>query len=506
MSRFLVSHRLAGRREKEASRESLEKIAARLAADADIRSDYQPASNSKRRILSVDANPADIRKMHKEWGPDALVEPEVPRDRAWSYPGDIETAVALQGAQPLFPGLGTGINVTIEASGKPLEATELTLVLASTGGRNSGTNLKAFTDSEGHAELFYDPALWAPAGLIVEPKSGFWGRWLTQLASELNIPVEPLPKSGPLAWWHQVIGTVVPSAHRGEGIRIGVVDTGVGPHPYLDHVKSAGAFINGALDSTANAGIDIDEHGTHVCGIIGARPTQGSDDFGGIAQAAEVTCMRVFSTGGGANQGDIAAAIETLSTEHDVHLINLSLGSNVPSVIEQDAIRTAADEGAICVAAAGNGFSQLVNYPAAYPETVAVGALGYMGASPPGTLASRAIPSDRARFHPAGLFVANFSNSGAELACTAPGVGIISTVPSRPEVAAPYAESSGTSMAAPIVCAALATLLSQDNNYRRLERGVERAQRASLVLAATLRSLNLSPLLVGRGICQSWPT
>src|SRR6476661_4419406 len=42
MSRFLVSHRLAGRPEKEASRESLKKIAARLSADADIRSDYQP--------------------------------------------------------------------------------------------------------------------------------------------------------------------------------------------------------------------------------------------------------------------------------------------------------------------------------------------------------------------------------------------------------------------------------------------------------------------------------
>lgn len=490
--------------EKEASRELLEKIATRLAAETDIRSDYQPASPSQRRILSVDADPGDLRKMHKEWGPDTLVEPEVPRERAWSYPGDIETAVALQGSQPLFPGLGAGIHVTVEGSGQSLEDTELTLLLMSTGGRNSGTNLKVFTDGDGHAELLYNPALWTPAGLIVEPKSGFWGRWVTQLSPELDVSVQPLPKSGPLGWWHQLIGTVVPSTHRGEGIRIGVVDTGVGPHPYLDHVKSAGAFINGALD--ADAGMDIDEHGTHVCGIIGARPTQGSDDFGGIAQASEVTCMRVFSKGGGANQGDIAAAIETLAADHDVHLINLSLGSNVPSVIEQDAIRAAADEGTICVAAAGNGYSQLVNYPAAYPETVAVGALGYLGASPPGTLASRAIPSDPARFHPAGLFVANFSNSGAELACGAPGVGIISTVPSRPEVPAPYAESSGTSMAAPIVCAALATLLSQDNNYRQLKRGVERAQRASLVLAATLRSLNLSPLLIGRGVCQSWPT
>jgi subtilisin family serine protease len=506
MSRFLVSHRLAGSAEKEASRESLEKIAGHLAANTDIRSDYQPGSPSKRRILSVDANPVDLQKMHKEWGPDTLVEPEVPRDRAWSYPGDIETTVALQGTEPLFPGLGAEINVTVEGSEKSLEGAELTLVLASTGGRNSGTNLKALTDSEGHAELLYNPALWTPVGLIVEPKSGFWGRWLTRLAPELNIPVEPLPKSGPLGWWHQVIGTVVPSSHRGEGIRIGVVDTGVGPHPYLDHVKGAGAFTNGALDSTADAHIDVDEHGTHVCGIIGARPTQGSDDFGGIAQAAEVTCMRVFSKGRGASQGDVAAAIETLSTEHDVHLINLSLGSNVPSVIEQDAIRAAADEGTICVAAAGNGFSQLVNYPAAYPETVAVGALGYMGASPAGTLASRAIPGDPARLDPVGLFVANFSNSGAELDCSAPGVGIISTVPARAEVAAPYAESSGTSMAAPMVCAALATLLSQDKNYRKLERGVGRAQRASLVLAATLRSLNLSPLLVGRGICQSWPT
>jgi len=45
------------------------------------------------------------------------------------------------------------------------------------------------------------------------------------------------------------------------------------------------------------------------------------------------------------------------------------------------------------------------------------------------------------------LFLASFSCFGPTLACAAPGVGIVSTVPDRDGVAGAYMEMDGTSMA-----------------------------------------------------------
>jgi len=291
----------------------------------------------------------------------------------------------------------------------------------------------------------------------------------------------------------------------GDGIKIGVVDTGVGPHPYLSHVRSLGSTAGAAYDPSPEAGVDVQQHGTHVCGIIAARPVDGSGDYAGIADGADVMAIRVFPPDGAADQGDIAEAIDLLAAEHDADLINLSLGSPQPSAIERDAIIAAAERGTLCCAAAGNSFGGPTMYPAAYPETAAVSALGLTGTSPPGTMAAHATPLQADKFAPGGLFLADFSNLGPEIICAAPGVGIISTVPARAEVVAPYASKSGTSMASPIVCAAVATLLSHDRAYLGLPRGVRRAQRAAATLAASLQPVELSPLYVGGGLSRAWP-
>ena len=45
-------------------------------------------------------------------------------------------------------------------------------------------------------------------------------------------------------------------------IKIGVIDTGVGPHPYLDHVKKVGSILEGKFDPSG--GDDVTGHGSHV--------------------------------------------------------------------------------------------------------------------------------------------------------------------------------------------------------------------------------------------------
>jgi subtilisin family serine protease len=292
---------------------------------------------------------------------------------------------------------------------------------------------------------------------------------------------------------------------RGAKIKIGVIDTGVGPHPYLDHIKKIGSILQGKFDP--NGGGDVAGHGSHVSGIIGARPVEGSGEFCGVSCGAEVLMVRVFPENGGANQGDIAAAIDMLANEHSVDLINMSLGSSEPSQIELDAVIHAAEKGVLCISAAGNAFGQPILFPAGYPEVAAVSAIGLFGQYPAGSAASFCVPVLPAEI--AGyLFVANFSNLGATLACTAPGVGIVSTVPVQKNglVPAPYASMSGTSMASPLVTGCLASVLSASPQYLEQPRTAERASWASAALLQCLLNVGLDRNYVGGGLIQGAPS
>jgi hypothetical protein len=507
MARFVVSHRFSGKKDRAALRGDFEKTAASFRAFASIVSDKQPESSEVRHVLHVDADPREMHQRLSEWGPDVLVEAEALRYTALARPGMVELERLLEGPSPAASGVGAVLNVSLQGSGQPIQAANLTLFLANLAGKAPGTSIAGTSDADGKAQFLYNPALWLPTVLLVEPRNAFWSWWQTisQLPPDgVVIDIPPLPKRGPLGWWHNVLGEITGTA-RGEGIKIGIADTGVGPHPYLPHIQPLGSAIGGTYDPAAVSGLDVEQHGSHVAGIFAARPPDGSNDYQGIASAADVGMIRVFPQNGGANQGDIAQAIDILSSQFGADLINLSLGSPQPSGIEQDAVRGAADVGTLCVAAAGNGFSQPVLYPAAYPEVAAVAAVGLLGAAPMDSLAGHCVPQDSSLFTSGGLFVANFSNVGPELACAAPGVGIISTVPATQDTPTPYADMSGTSMASPAACAALATLLSVDETYKQMPRSIERAQRASLVLMSYLAPLGLSQASAGWGLSQAWP-
>jgi subtilisin family serine protease len=473
-----------------------------LAAGMDIQSHTEPSEKTGRWQIQLEGDAGDLHKLLKDMPPDVVGEPALAR-----YPASLSLRLGQPTAKALSAASGVGgtIAINVRALGKPLPDVHATLVLGDRNGRGAQSALSDVTDPDGALAFPYDPNLWFPVLLMLEPQSGFWGQWIYYPQATVTVDLAPLAKTGPLAWWHLAAGVGQVGDKRGAGVRIGIVDSGVGPHPYLAHVKSLGAVIGAQYEAGAPAGADALGHGTHVAGIIAARPVADSGDYAGIASGADVSVIRVFPPHGEANQGDIAEAIERLAVG-GADLINLSLGGAQPSQIEQDAVRMAADLGALCIAAAGNNMGQPIIYPAAYPEVAAVSAIGVVGAYPAGTLEAQSLPAQPDQYTAEGFFLANFSNVGPEMTCTAPGVGIISTVPSRPEVAAPYAVQSGTSMAAPVACGALASLLARDTAYLGLPRGRERVQRASIVLAASLRAMAMSSYLVGGGLSQGSPS
>ena len=439
-----------------------------------------------------------VRRVRAAVGDAVRVEPEILHAPAAPPPTDfLGVAADVRGFVAAAPTTGSAtLAVTVLGGGAPLGGAELTLYLRS--GDGVRTAASGVTDADGRARFAFPPLL-TPAALVVVPANGFWSLSVRGPRDGQTVDCPALPADGPVGWWHESVGVARPGKTRGRSVRVGVIDTGVGPHPCLEHVIDAGSFVGGAFDPAGGA--DVGSHGTHVCGIVGARPVEAGR-YAGVAPGARLYSARVFPPDGGANQMDISDALDALSAVHEVDLANLSLGAPVGSEIERDAILDALERGTLCVCAAGNE-AGAVSFPAAFAETVAVSALGAEGRAPPGTLSASRLPGAPGRFGDDGLYLASFSCFGPEIGCAAPGVGIVSTVPARPGSAgpaAPYAAMDGTSMASPLACGALAAILAGSGTYRAMPRGAARAALARRLLRTRCRDIGLDPVFQGRGV------
>ncbi len=214
-------------------------------------------------------------------------------------------------------------------------------------------------------------------------------------------------------------------ASLGSGIRIAVLDTGVGPHPNLR--------IAGGVNTIGGSSYrDDNGHGTHVAGIAAGLGTGGCP--AGVAPRARLYAVKVLDSSGNGYISDIVEGIEWC-IKRGVQVMNMSFGlpPGATSRTLQSAIRRAASKGIVITASAGNGGRQAggLDVPAAYPETIAVAA---------STRSNR---------------IASFSSRGKGIAVAAPGQAIRSAKPGggcRVE--------SGTSMAAPHAAGGAALLLA----------------------------------------------
>lgn len=434
------------------------------------------------RYLVFEAKTGTVLKLLGRLPRDILLEPEIPHYPLHGFPW------------PFGGGKGKTLTVRAVCGKRPIPGAIVSIIPRDGIRREPIEEL--LTDEAGEVTFAVKPS--EIEHVVVAPLTGYWAVKVDRPASRVTVNCPPLeiPERG-LGWWHHELGIDVLEPSLGAGVRIGIVDTGLGRHRALEHVQHLGIWEDGGYfpDRRPQGGLTF--HGTHVCGILSARPVNGRG-FWGVAPGAEVFVASCYGGESHATASDIANAIVTMAERYEVDLINLSQGSYFRSQILLDAIQQAADMGCLCVCAAGNTRG-VVMWPARSHGTVSVSAVGLRGACPETVYSAQLLdPAMRAGN---GLFLATFSRYGGKVDCCAPGVAVISTVPEVPGLTGDFwASHNGTSMAAPAACGALAVRLSRSRRYRNSERDRERVRMARNMLYRSCRPTELDPMYQGKGI------
>jgi hypothetical protein len=343
--------------------------------------------------------------------------------------------------------LRVSIKVVCAVTGNPVEGAE---VVAITDWQNQyGESGK--TDAKGEVHL---PLGALPVQLdrlyVKPPARGHWGAYRSQetIITGYAISLTPVDPTYTDAV-RQIYGTA--SLTDGEGVKVAVIDCGVGPHPDLVVFGGRNVVRGEQSYDTADNG---DGHGTHVAGIIAGR---GSPR--GVAPGVELYSYRVVGNAQQAPDNYVILKALIYACDDGCEIANLSLGLDQSSAPHDEtlkrAIEDSRDRGCVVIAAAGNSGKKPVTRLAKYvsAEGLAISAIGRKGTFPHDSLEASDIEPNLSGANP-NDFVAEFSSFGDDVSLTAPGVGTISTAPNGG-----YRPLSGTSMAAPVIAGLIARLI-----------------------------------------------
>ncbi|TCP69771.1 S8 family peptidase [Baia soyae] len=226
---------------------------------------------------------------------------------------------------------------------------------------------------------------------------------------------------------------------------VAVVDSGVqSSHPDLKGKIIAGYdFVQNDNDPSN----DELGHGTHIAGTIAAQ-TNNSIGVAAVAPNVKVLSVRVLDRNGYSYSEVIANGI-TYAVDHGAKVINVSIAMSTPAQVLEDAVNYAWSKGVVLVAGAGNSSTSEPYYPAAYPNAISVAATD-----------SSDVKWSR-------------SNYGTTVDVAAPGVGIMSTIPTHWNPEDPYTTKEGTSMATANVSGVAALLASQGLSHTQIRSALE---------------------------------
>ena len=210
---------------------------------------------------------------------------------------------------------------------------------------------------------------------------------------------------------------------------------------------------------------NIDAHGTHVAGIVGA---EGNNNIGvsGVAWDIQLMSLDIFDTNKKYKDEHLIEAIN-YAVENGADIINMSLGYTIPYgtidlfkrikpdtyQLYLDTFTHAINNGVTLIASAGNDDAEddlHLSLPAAFSSEL------------DGFISVAAVDQSQ--------FITDYSNYGGEITLAAPGGSSDSKASmmfsTLPESNQSYGGMPGTSMAAPVVAGTAALILSENKKLK----------------------------------------
>jgi hypothetical protein len=249
--------------------------------------------------------------------------------------------------------------------------------------------------------------------------------------SALYKPMSFKDPKADLQYMHDLLKTESAQKLAGKHkVKIAVIDQGIDKN----HPELKGKLLNSYNVINPMNQATPDYHGTHVAGIIAAE--KGNDVGGyGINPNVELISIDVIDRSWTTTDYTIAQAILE-AVKRGAKVINMSLGSPMPSPILEDAVKEALSKNVIIVASAGNSGDDTRMYPASIEGVISVGSIN----------------NEKK--------LSYFSTYGPSVDLVAPGEDVYSTLYDY-EKKSTYYNMSGTSMSAPVVTGVVSLLLSK---------------------------------------------
>lgn len=346
------------------------------------------------------------------------------------------------------------------------------------------------TNAKGQTSLALGAASKKIERLYIYAKGGFWNglKQNFTLTNGMTLTLRPIDLT-----YVDELRYIYPNIPltAGNGVSVGVVDTGIAPHPDLTISGGQNTVVG---ENPSDYGDNGEGHGTHVAGIIAAHGTP-PNGIRGMAPSVKLFSFRVFGHGQpGASNYAIAKGVDA-AVQNQCDLINMSLGGGGADEATKAAIADARNSGSVVIVAAGNDDRQPVSFPASDPLSIAISALGRKGTYPSDAVEIGDIMAPFASSDPS-YYITSFSNVGPEIALTGPGDGIISTFPGG------YAVMDGTSMATPAVVGVAARLLATQANLLGMPRDAARSDAIAQFLLQSAQILGLGVTFEGRGLLR----
>lgn len=424
---------------------------------------------SGRRVVELtDEEAARLAQEH----PDLVVEEDQDLVLFLPFPG-------LPPRVPVERGTTLTFAVSDGRSGQPVEAVTIYCV-------GEALTYRGVTGTDGVAEVqVHEVTL---QRVIASPRGGYWSKVLAppevKEKARVEVKLAPLALDGGYTWGALALRVdKVASRFTGKGVRVAFIDSGLAAH---EDLRAGGGFD--ALDGQDPGAWNVDEegHGTHCAGIAAALANEVG--ITGVAPDAEVYALKVFP---GGRVSDLVESVDWC-IDHRMDVISMSLGSRAPSALLEQALADAVARGITCVAAAGNDAGE-VSYPARYASCISVSAVGLLGSFPEDS--GHALRVSQYLSSDGQYFFAAFSNFGERVDVCAPGVGIVSTVPTG------YAAWDGTSMACPFVAGLAALVLEA---YPELRSGdAAQPEQVRAIVTGSAADLGLPRELQGAGLVNA---